>query len=77
MYRTRSAGHDTEDLALLFMEEEVGRFDWKNNWPKIVATGTARKRVQDWLAALNIDHDPESIINYLNEMVKGRAGKWL
>jgi len=77
MFRTRSPAPDTEDLALSFMEEEVGRFDWMNNWPKIKATGTARQRVQDWLSALQIEHSPDEIVSYLDKIVAERSGKWL
>ena len=74
--RTKSAS-DTEDLAFTFMEEEVGRFDWKNNWPKIKAQGNARQKVQDWLTALHVEHDPDAIVEFLDGMVAGRSGRWL
>lgn len=76
MFRTRSPA-DTEDLALSFMEEEVGRIDWAHNWPKVKATGNARSRVQNWLDALQIEHDPDAIISYLDGLVAGRSGRWL
>jgi hypothetical protein len=68
---------ETEDLALLFIEEEVGRFDWKNNWPKIRAAGVARQRIEAWLQALKSNHDPEEIIEFLDWMVQQRSGRWL
>lgn len=74
--RTKS-NPDTEDLALTFMEEEVGRFDWKNNWPKIKATGTARQKVQEWLNSLQVEHNPDEIVAFLDSMVDSRAGRWL
>ncbi len=74
--RTRPAV-DTADLALTYMEDEVGRFDWRNNWPKIKETGSARQRIQDWLDALRIEHDPDEIIAYLDNMVAERGGRWL
>jgi len=76
IHRTKSYS-DTEDLALLFMEEEVGRLDWSNNWPKIKESGTARQRVQNWLAALQIEHNPDEIISYLDKLVTERSGRWL
>lgn len=74
--RTKSHS-DTEDLALTFMEEEVGRFDWKNNWPKIKEQGLARQKVQAWLEALHVEHDPDEIVAFLDSMVTGRSGRWL
>ena len=68
---------DTEDLALLYVEEEVGRFDWRNNLPKIKATGTLRQRVQNWLAALQVEHNPDEIVSYLDKMLAERSGKWM
>lgn len=76
MFRTK-VPVDTEDLALSFMEEEVGRFDWMANWPKIKAAGTARQKVQNWLEALQIDHNPDEIVAYLDSMVTERKGRWL
>lgn len=68
---------DTQDLALLYMEEEVGRHDWSNNWPKVKATGNVRDRVQAWLDDLHVDHSPDEIIEYLDKLVAERAGSWL
>jgi hypothetical protein len=76
IHRTKSPP-DTEDLALTFMEEEIGRYDWTHNWPKIKAQGTARQRVQDWLAALQVEHNPDEIISYLDRMLAERSGKWM
>jgi len=76
VFRTKSPP-DTEDLALTFMEEEIGRFDWVNNWPKIKEQGTARQRVQDWLSALQVEHNPDEIVSYLDKLLAERSGKWL
>lgn len=74
----RTKSHpDTEDLALTFMEEEVGRFDWRNNWPKIKEQGLARQKVEAWLEALHVEHDPDEIVAFLDSMVTGRSGRWL
>ena len=73
--RTKSPP-DTEDLALTFMEEEVGRFDWRNNWPKIKERG-ARQKVQDWLSAIHVEHSPDEIVSYLDQLYDGRSGRWL
>lgn len=74
--RTRRSW-DTEDLALLYMEEEVGRFDWAANWAKIKESGAARQKIQDWLTALRIEHDPDEIASYLDRLTTDRTGRWL
>jgi hypothetical protein len=76
MFRTKPAV-DTEDLALSFIEEEVGRFDWVNNWPKIKESGNARWRVQNWLDALGVEHSADEIVSYLDKLVAERTGRWL
>jgi hypothetical protein len=68
---------DTEDLACQFMEDEVGRFDFRNNWKKLKETQNVRQRIQQWLEALNVDGNPEEIIAYLDKLVAERAGNWL
>lgn len=74
-FRTEAA-HDTEDLALTFMEQEIGRHDWKNNWEKVKAKGDVLIRIQNWLDALRVKHDPQSILDYLDQLGKERAGRW-
>ncbi len=72
------SGLDAEDLAFVFMEEEIGRFDWKNNWKKVKEQGTARQRVQDWLSAMQLhDQNPDEIVNILDQVSSERSGRWL
>jgi len=67
----------TEDLACQFMEDEVGRLDFRNNWKKLKETQNVRQRIQQWLEALNVDGQPDEIITYLDKLVAERAGNWL
>jgi len=76
MFRTKS-GAETADLALTFMEEEVGRFDWNANWTVLKNKGVARQKVADWLADLRVEHDPDAIVTYLDQMQQERSGRWL
>ena len=76
LHRTE-VDHETEDLALTFIEDEVGRFDWRGNWPRIRAAGVARQRVELWLKAIGSSHDPEAIIEFLDRMVHEQSGRWL
>jgi hypothetical protein len=78
IYKPGRHQQDTEDLAYEFMEQEVGRFDWKTNWPKFKANheGVLVKRVQAWLDYLGIDYDPNEIISFLDKMVESQNGKW-
>lgn len=72
------SGLDAEDLAFVFMEEEIGRFDWKGNWQKIKESGTARQRVEDWLAAMGVEgQNPDEIVSVLDQVASERSGRWL
>lgn len=80
-FRSAAARDDTEDLALEFIETEVGRHHWQRNWPRFKAqyeTGEALKnRIKTWLDYIQDDHDPQEIIDYLDHLVADRVGKWL
>lgn len=80
IYRPGQHPQDTEDLAFEFMEQEVGRLDWRNNWPKWKANlggdDVIRRKVQAWLDYLGIEYDPGLIVAFLDDMVKNRNGNW-
>lgn len=68
---------ETEDLASTFMEEELGRFDWRGNWLAIRAAGVAPERIKNWLQAIKSDHDPDTILACLDHMSRTLTGRWL
>lgn len=79
-YRPGRHPQDTEDLALEFMEQEVGRHDWKANWPKFKANqgdeAAVLRKVQAWLNYMGIEYDPREIVQFLDQMVEKRNGIW-
>lgn len=70
---------ETQDIALEYIEGEVGRFDWERNWKDHRASNgnRLRERVQSWLQHYEIDHDPQAIIDYIDNELMMRPGKWL
>lgn len=70
---------DTHDLALEYIEGEVGRHDWEHNWKQHKSqNGKAlREKVQAWLRHYEIDHDPDAIIRYIDDELMLRPGKWI
>lgn len=70
---------DTHDLALEYIEGEVGRFDYLHNWPqhKRLHGNNLREKVAAWLKHYEVDHDPDAIISYINDELMMRPGKWL
>lgn len=75
MYRAHSS-LDVEDAALHFVEEELGRFDAKNNWETLKRKGVAETRIRAFLEALRLDNSPAEIATYLDRFFTERAGRW-
>jgi hypothetical protein len=67
---------DPDDLALDYVENEVGRFDWMNNWPKHKEQRPIRDRVAAWLERLQAQADPDDIIRRIDDLVTKRPGRW-
>ena len=67
----------TGNLACDYIEGEVGRYDWERNWASHTKDGDVKSKVQAWLQFYEIDHDPQAIVDYIQNMVKMRPGKWL
>lgn len=67
-------------MAFMFMEQEVGRFDWKNNWLRFKEKNDARQRVLDWQRAIDPQpeaaHDPDAVIRFLDDYVATHEGRW-
>ena len=74
--RTRQAV-DVDDLATTFVEEEVGRHDFKNNWEALKRRTDIRERVQLWLDQINVDNNPDEVIATIDRMAASRPGRWL
>lgn len=69
--------HALEDVALDYVENEVGRHDWSANWQKLKQKHPDMKsKIQAWLQRYEIDHDPQGLIDFLDRMVTTRPGKW-
>lgn len=66
------------DAALEFVEQEVGRHDWKVNWPKFKENqgDGLERRIRSWLRYVQLDVEPTDIVAYLDKMVLEQAGRW-
>lgn len=67
---------DAEDLALTWVEQELGRYSFPKNWKAVKASGLARSRIQGWLQAANVEGDPDEIIRAIDRLAANYAGKW-
>jgi len=77
LYRRTRQAVDTDDLAATFVEEEVGRFDFKNNWEALKGRTNIRERVRLWLEQINVDTNPDEVIAAIDQMAASRPGRWL
>jgi hypothetical protein len=68
-----------QDIALEYMEGEVGRHDWKRNWKdhKKRHGTNLKNKVSEWLKHFEIDHDPQGLIDYIDGELSMQDGKWL
>lgn len=68
---------DVEDVASDFVEQELGRFDWRNNWEASKRSGTALPRIRAWLASQNSQLRAEDIADWIDTTARDRPGRWL
>ncbi len=68
-----------QDIALEYMEGEVGRHDWKRNWKDHKARHgeSLKEKVAAWMKHYEIDHDPQGLIDYIDGELSLKDGKWL
>ena len=70
---------NTQDIALEYMEGEIGRHDWRRNWQehKRLHGDKLKERIAEWLKHFEIDHDPQGLISYIDDELSMNPGKWL
>lgn len=75
-FRARHAP-DIDDLAATFIEQEVGRYDWKNNWTVYKSKPNLAGRVQAWLDMLNVRVGASELIAAVDQLVSRNTGRWV
>jgi hypothetical protein len=65
-----------EEIAADFIENEVGRFDWTNNWAAIKAQEDPVAKVRAYLLIYDLRGDPVEIVNIIDRMAQNNPGKW-
>lgn len=68
---------DTDDLALTFVEDEIGRFDFSKNWEAAKRRGNMQERIRIWLDKLNVDTPADELMNAIDRLVTSRPGRWV
>ena len=68
---------DVEDIALSFVEDEVGRFDWMNNWEKFKLKHNAVSKMRAYLKYMKYsDVKAEDVVKFIDGLVVERPGRW-
>jgi hypothetical protein len=74
-YRHRIS--EASDLAADFIENEIGRHDWMENWPKWKSKHPDyRERIRAWLERIGENLDPDEIVQAIDQMKILAPGKW-
>jgi hypothetical protein len=69
-------GDPMQDIASDFIENELGRFDWVENWKLVKQDGSAVDRIEAYLSAYGIDVDPQEVAGYIDRMEDKNPGRW-
>jgi predicted nuclease with TOPRIM domain len=69
-------GEDAEEIAADFIENEIGRLDWVNNWSVIRKTRDPVAMVQDYLTRYNLAGNAQEIVNIIDQMSARNPGRW-
>lgn len=65
-----------EDVAADYIEQQVGRHDWKNNWRVLKQKYNMVERIAEWLESYQYAQTAEAVVKHLDDMAKGVAGSW-
>jgi hypothetical protein len=75
-YRARQI-LEMEDLVAAFVENELGRHDWANNWAAWKTKyPNFLERIKGFFHHLGEDVDPQEIATYIDRMIIARPGRW-
>lgn len=67
---------DVADIAADFVENEIGRFDWVNNWYVIRGKEDPVAKVNRYLNAYSLVADPAAVVAAIDQMAQNNPGRW-
>lgn len=70
------ADESVEDIAADFIENEVGRFDWVNNWNLIRSREDPVAKVQTYLDQYGLVADAQGVVEAIDRMAEVNPGRW-
>lgn len=68
---------EMEDLVATFVENELGRHDWANNWAAWkVKYPNYLDKIRGFFHQLGENVNPEEVARYIDQMILTRPGRW-
>ena len=67
---------DPAEIAVDFIENEVGRLDWTANWQVIKEKEDPLAKVQTYLRDYGLMADAQEIVNIIDRMAVENPGRW-
>jgi len=67
---------DVADIAADFVENEIGRFDWVNNWSVVRGKRDVVAMVQQYLTKYGLTADPVAVVAQIDQMASENPGRW-
>lgn len=72
-----AAEFDVESAACNYIEQEVGRFDWKANWTHHRQRPDVAAKIQAWLDHYEYGGTAEEVIRHIDDVMLRAEGRWL
>jgi hypothetical protein len=70
------ADESVADIAADFIENEVGRFDWVNNWQVVRSKGDPLGKVQAYLDQYGLVADAQAVVDAIDQLAAENPGRW-
>ena len=68
---------DLDDVAMTFIEQEVGRRDWRRNWTQMRACQDMATHAKVWLDRCKLGIDPHELVRKIDQFVETERGSWI
>jgi hypothetical protein len=64
------------EIAADFVEDEIGHYDWVNNWRVVKGREDVVAKVAGYLREYSLPGDPQEIVNIIDRMASDNPGRW-
>mgnify|MGYP003344650536 CR=1 FL=1 len=67
---------DVESAACNYIEQEVGRYDWKANWEHHRSQPDLRAKLQAWLQHYDYQLSADAVVEFIDGTMMQAEGRW-